>query len=184
MWRTASQARHLRRRPGCAGFAIRKGVLTVDPTIGVERYRSNPDGFHTWNDAEILKLEEHHGLESKAVLALRLMLCTGAARQDVIKLGRTDVSVSAGRISYRRGKTGGEVDLPILPELQQVLEFVPRDRLLFLAHGVAARPYKPETFGKRFRDQCVAAGLPHCSAHGLRKAGATAMATPKGQSSR
>jgi integrase len=39
---------------------------------------------------------------------------------------------------------------------------------------VQGRPYaSPEAFSKWFKRQCVAAGLPQCTAHGLRKAGAT-----------
>ena len=101
-----------------ARFAIKKRVIQVDPTVGVERYTENPDGFHTWTDEEIARFEKHHGTASKAVLALRLILCTGAARQDVIRIGWQNVQDS--RIAYRRGKTGGEVDLPILGELLDV----------------------------------------------------------------
>jgi len=154
-------------------FGVRRGLRTDDPTVGVERYKENPDGYHTWTETEILQFVEHHGETSKQVLALRLILNTGAARQDVAKLGWQ--SVRDGRITYRRGKTGGEVDLPILDELADVLRPLPTDRLLFLTH-TGDRPYKSETFGNWFRDQCVAAGLGHCSSHGLRKAGATRLA--------
>jgi len=154
-------------------FAIRKGLIRVDPSIGVERYGENPDGFHTWTDDEVAQFEEHHGVDSKAVLAMRLVLYTGASRQDVSGLGWQNVK--AGRIAYRRGKTSGEVDLPILDELYEVLSAVPADRMIFIVHS-GAKPYKPTTFGNWFRDQCVAAGLPHCSSHGLRKAGATRLA--------
>ncbi|MCV2864566.1 tyrosine-type recombinase/integrase [Albidovulum sediminicola] len=51
---------------------------------------------------------------------------------------------------------------------------MPSDRLLFLTH-TGDRPYKPETLGNWFRDQCTAAGVPG-SAHGLRKASATRLA--------
>jgi integrase len=169
----AAANRHLKLLRRFCRFAIRKGLITVDPTIGVERYQENPDGFHTWTDAEIAKFEDHHGIESKAVLALRLMLYTGAARQDVIRLGWQ--SVKDGRIAYRRQKTGGDVDLPILDELQEVLSILPADRLLFITH-TGDRPYKATTFGNWFHDQCVAAHLSECSAHGLRKAGATRLA--------
>jgi integrase len=37
-------------------------------------------------------------------------------------------------------------------------------------HG---RPFTAAGFGMRFREWCNKAGLPHCTAHGLRKAGAT-----------
>lgn len=151
-------------------FAIRKKLISVDPTLDVERYAENPDGFHTWSEQEIEHFEAHHGTGSKAVLALRLILNTGAARQDVVGLGWQNVR--DGRIAYRRGKTGGDVDLPMLDELLEVLRDLPRDRLLFLTH-TGDRRYQPTSFGNWFHDQCVAAGLPHCSAHGLRKAGAT-----------
>ncbi|RUW09401.1 MULTISPECIES: tyrosine-type recombinase/integrase [unclassified Mesorhizobium] len=154
-------------------FAIRKKLIVVDPTIDVERYQENPDGFHTWTEAEILQFEEYHGVSSKAVLALRLILNTGAARQDVIRLGWQ--STGEGRIAYRRLKTGGDVDLPILDELAEVLRPLPTNRLLFVTH-TGDRAYKPTTFGNWFHDQCVDAGLPHCSSHGLRKAGATRLA--------
>ena len=35
------------------------------------------------------------------------------------------------------------------------------------------KPFTPGGFTNWFRDRCNEAGLPHCSAHGLRKAGAT-----------
>ncbi|MCB2056740.1 MAG: tyrosine-type recombinase/integrase [Novosphingobium sp.] len=154
-------------------FAIRRNLIAADPTQGVSRYRTNPDGFHTWTDAEIDTFEAHHGANSKAVLALRLMLYTGAARQDVARLGWQNTKGS--RIQYRRLKTGGEVDLPIHPDLLDVLDQVPRDQMMFVTH-TGGRPYKPESFGNWFRDQCRAAGLPECAPHGLRKAGATRLA--------
>ena len=81
-------------------------------------------------------------------------------------------NVRSGRIFYRRGKTLGDVDLPILDELDAVLSIVPRDRMIFVAK-IGGQAYTTESFGNWFRDQCAAAGLTYCSAHGLRKAGAT-----------
>jgi len=45
------------------------------------------------------------------------------------------------------------------------------------------RPFSDAGFGNKFRDWCNQAGLRHCSAHGLRKAGAT-MAACNGATSR
>lgn len=154
-------------------FAIRRGVIVTNPAYSVKGYPTNPDGYHTWTDAEIEQFEAQHGVNSKAVLALRLMLFTGAARQDAAVLGWQNVK--NGRLSYRRHKTGGEVVLPIHPELAAVLSHVPGDQMLFVTHG-NGRPYSPETFGNWFHDQVKAAGLTHCSSHGLRKAGATRLA--------
>ena len=38
------------------------------------------------------------------------------------------------------------------------------------------RPFTDAGFGNKFRDWCDQTDLPHCSAHGLRKAGATVAA--------
>ncbi|HEU0221443.1 MAG TPA: hypothetical protein VFR34_04415, partial [Paracoccaceae bacterium] len=66
--------------------------------------------------------------------AMTLMLHTGAARADVVKLGWGNVK--AGRISYRRQKTsrsgGVMIDIPLHPELAAVLEGCPRDAFTFL----------------------------------------------------
>lgn len=155
-------------------FGIKKGLRTDDPTLGVERYKENPDGFHTWTEEEIVQFEDYHGIGSKAVLAERLIVNSGAAREDVVCLGWQ--SIRDGRIAYRRIKTGGDVDLPILEDLEEVLKALPTNRLLFLTHSAKDLAYKPETFGNWFHDRCAAAGLPHCSSHGLRKAGATRLA--------
>ena len=45
--------------------------------------------------------------------------------------------------------------------------------LLLTQYG---KPFTPSGFGNFFRDACNDAGLPNCSAHGLRKACATALA--------
>ncbi|MEN3791846.1 tyrosine-type recombinase/integrase [Fulvimarina sp. MAC3] len=154
-------------------YGVRKGVLKTDPTAGIRGFSSSVDGYHTWTDAEIEKFERHHGLGSKPVLALRIMLYTGAARQDAAAMGWQNVR--GERIAYRRHKTGGEVDIPIIEELAEALELVDRLQLLFVTWG-EGRGYKPETFANWFKDQCAAAGLPHCNTHGLRKAGATRLA--------
>jgi site-specific recombinase XerD len=62
---------------------------------------------------------------------------------------------------------------PILPPLQQVIDASPTGDLTFLVTAQARRPFTAAGFGNWFRDRCNEAGMPHCSAHGLRKAGAT-----------
>ncbi len=154
-------------------FAVRREFITHDPTYGLKGFKTNPDGYHTWTDDEIAQFEAHHGIDSKAVLAMRLMLYTGAARQDAAAMGWQNVK--GGRISYRRHKTKEGVDLLMHPDLSAVLMIVPDDKMLFVTHG-KGRAYNPATFGNWFRDMCADAGLPHCSPHGLRKAGATRLA--------
>ncbi|WP_223115655.1 tyrosine-type recombinase/integrase [Paracoccus amoyensis] len=154
-------------------FGIRKEWLTVNPAKKAMTRKENDTGYHTWTEEEISRFLDTFGAGTKPRLAMLLVLSTGAARQDVIRLGWQNVK--NGRISYRRGKTGQAADLPILPELWAELDRLPRNVMLFLHHG-AGHAYKPESFANWFKDQCTAAGLPHCSTHGLRKAGATRLA--------
>lgn len=156
-------------------FAMKNdlGDLQKNPAKLADRMKENPHGYHTWTEAEIAQFLAHHGEGSKARLACLLILYTGASRQDVARMGWQNVK--EGVISYRRGKTGVAADLPIMPDLEAALRHVPADQMIFVTHGKGL-PYKPTTFGNWFKDQCTLAGLPHCSAHGLRKGAATRLA--------
>ncbi|MCZ6840267.1 MAG: site-specific integrase, partial [Alphaproteobacteria bacterium] len=64
-------------------------------------------------------------------------------------------------------------EIPILPPLRAELDASPSGHLAYLVTEYG-RPYaSPNALGHRFKSWCRQAGLPHCSAHGLRKAGAT-----------
>lgn len=155
-------------------FASKKlGYTGPNPAKFAEKMKTNPDGYHTWTEDEIAQFLAFHGEGSKPRLACLLILFTGASRQDVARMGWQNVK--DGVISYRRGKTRVAADLPIMPDLQAELDHVPADQMIFVTHG-RGLPYKAETFGNWFKDQCVLAGLPHCSAHGLRKGAATRLA--------
>jgi integrase len=59
--------------------------------------------------------------------------------------------------------------IPLHSELAAVLAATPTGHLSYLVTGAGA-PFSPAGFGNWFRDCCNEAGLPHCTAHGLRKA--------------
>jgi len=153
--------------------AQRLGLMAHNPVRHVEMRKTRGAGFHTWSVDEIGAFLDRHGPGTKARLALLLILNTGAARQDAARLGWQNVK--DGRIGYRRGKTSVSADLPILPALAEELRQVPRDRLIFLATE-AGTAHSAAGFGNWFGDRCAEAGLDHCSAHGLRKSGATMLA--------
>ncbi len=157
-------------------FAIKHQLgVTMNPARCADRRKVNPDGYHTWTEAEIERFLDVHGPGTKARLCLLLALNTGMARQDLCRSGWQDVTGWGGpepRITYRRAKTGEGADLPILSELAEELARLPRDRMLFLTHGARDLPYKPETLGNWWQDRRREAGVPG-SLHGLRKAAAT-----------
>jgi integrase len=154
-------------------FAAKKlGYTGPNPARHAERMKTNPDGFHTWTDAEVNRFLERHGPGTKARLVMLLALNTGMSRQDLCQSGRHNLD--GDLIAYRRGKTGEWAYIQLLGSLAVELASI-RDRLLFVTHGADNRPYKPETLGNWFRDRCKEAGVPG-SLHGLRKAGATRLA--------
>ena len=63
-------------------------------------------------------------------------------------------------------------EIPVLPELQGMIDASPSGNLTYLLTEFG-KPFTAPGFGNWFRKRCDEAGLPQCSAHGVRKAGAT-----------
>src|SRR5262249_44415223 len=63
------------------------------------------------------------------------------------------------------------LELPILPALQSIIDASPTGDMTFLVTEFG-KPFSAKGFGAKFRTWCDEAGLRHCTAHGLRKAGA------------
>lgn len=144
-------------------------------------------GWHTWTEADLAAYEARWPLGTRQRLALAVLLYTGQRRSDVVRLGRQHVReievpgedgrkvrVKVIRFTQVKNATRRPVTLtlPVLPELESALAAGPAGDLTWLVSAYG-RPYTADGFGIRFRAWCDAAGLPHCSAHGLRKAGAT-----------
>ena len=153
------------------------GHTGTPPTSAISRRKIKSDGYHTWTAAQVDQFREHHPSGTMPRLAFELALGTGAARQDVARMGAANVR--DGAISYARGKTGGRVELPLalLPELARELAQHPAKRAVFVTRA-DGKPYASSaSFGNAFADWIKAAGLPaECSLHGLRKHGATRLA--------
>ena len=78
-------------------------------------------------------------------------------------------------IAVRQAKTGTALLIPIHPDLAEALALLPKEHLTFVVTEFGA-PFMAHGFGQWMREQCDLAGLPQCSAHGLRKAAATRLA--------
>jgi integrase len=154
-------------------YAVEDGMILNNPAVGVKRYRSRGEGIHTWGEEEIAQFQARHPLNTRPGLALALLLYTVQRRGDVIRLGWQHVKGDV--IALRQDKTDKALHLPIHPELQRALTATPRTNLTFLVTA-SGRPFSGPSFTNWFKQQCKHAGLPQCSAHGLRKAGATRLA--------
>ena len=160
------------------GYAVSIDMIDSNPAIGVKKYRASGDGFHSWSEAEIAQFEQRHAIGTRARLAMSLLAFTAQRRGDVIRMGWQHMTKDAKGdewLAVRQEKTDTALMIPVHPELAQVLASASRSQLTFLTTERGA-PFTSAGFGNWFRDRCNEAGLPKCSAHGLRKAAATRLA--------
>ena len=133
------------------------GYHGPNPAALADPHKTKRGGYHTWEDSEVETFRAVFATGSKPRLAFEILLCTGASRQDAAAFTRRNIR--GDRIWYRRGKTGQEVDLPILPELQKELAYLPASQMMILARDDGASGYSTESFGNLFRRWREKAGL-------------------------
>jgi len=155
-------------------WAIEVGHMETNPATKIKPLTKHSDGHHTWTVEECYQFQGRWQIGTRERLAYALMLYLGVRRSDVVKLGRQ--MITDGWITFTETKNEKnapkERELPILPVLQNVIDQTPVTNFGFVVTQ-NDRPFSPNGFGNWFKDACRAANLPHCSAHGLRKAGAT-----------
>lgn len=140
----------------------------------VPLFKTATGGHHTWSRDEVNRFMQHYPAGSKPRRAMALLLYTGARGSDVRLFGRQ--MIRDGLLHFQPKKTrkssGATVDIPIISALAAELSLGPQDHLTYLVTEYG-RPFSVKGFGNWFNGKCKAAGLAHCTAHGLRKAGAT-----------
>jgi len=163
------------------GYAVSIDMIESNPAIGVKKYKASGDGFYSWTDDEVEQFKARHPVGTRARLAFALLRYTAQRRGDVVKMGRQDVQRDdeGEFIVMRQNKTGTKMGIPIRPELAEALAAMLRSNMTFLTTEQGA-PFTAAGFGNWFRDRCNEAGLPQCSAHGLRKVAATVVANAGG----
>jgi integrase len=154
-------------------YSILLGMRRDNPAKAVDSVRATGDGFHEWTEPEIAKFKRKHDVGSKARLALEIFLCTAQRRSDAATMGEDPEK--PGRVKVRQLKTDALLSIPMHRDLKAAVEACPSGTQTFLV-SERKTPYTKESLGNWFKKQCVDAGLPHCSAHGLRKAAARRMA--------
>ena len=154
-----------------------KGGVVQNPGRDIPKLKSQGDGYHTWTEQERDQFVRRHPIGSKARLAFALLFHTGQRRSDVVLFGRPHVHNGKLRFTQQKNRRRKPIslELPILPELQQVLDASPLGDLTFLVTD-SGKPFTVAGFGNWFRERCNEAALSQCSAHGLRKAAATVAA--------
>lgn len=149
-------------------------LARTNPARDVPLLSTSRTGIHTWTVDEVRQYEKRHPIGTMARLALAIYLFTGLRRSDAARLGRQHARDGWFKIRQFKGRRRNpvEIEIPILPELQKVIDATPTGDLSYLVTSFG-RPFSIAGLGNKMREWCDQAGLPECSAHGLRKAGAT-----------
>lgn len=148
-------------------FAVSEELIDRNVAKLSHKVGHKPKGYYTWTEADIAKFRAYWPLGTKARLALELMLWTGSRRGNAHKM-KPPVD---GRFKAIAVKTGAEIDMPVMPPLQAAIDAMPEgsigEVLIVTEYG---KPFSAAGFGNKMREWCNAAGLPQCTAHGLRRA--------------
>jgi integrase len=143
---------------------------TFDPVKDTRAPRTDDsDGYHRWSEDELAQFEASHPLGTKPRLAFALLLFGAQRSNDVRFLTRK--AIEGERIRLRQSKTSTAVDVPIVAPLREALTAGPLGDVLVIENN-RGTAFTAKGFYNLIRRACDKAGLPHCSAHGLRKAAA------------
>lgn len=139
------------------------------------------DGHTPWTRDDVEAFRTHWPIGTMQRLALELILHTGAAIGDAVKLGPGNIK--DGWITYKRGKTGVQATCPLdecpdwfepSPHLRACIDAAPRQMVFLSTAAGHSRSVKAarQWFAKAARD----AGIEGKTAHGVRKLRAIMMA--------
>jgi integrase len=170
-------------------WGVENNHLPSNPVRDIKAGRAvKTGGYYTWLIPDVQQFINHHRGQNtkrsrKAILALALLLFAGMRRQDMVSLGKQHCRGAAPGalgdwIRYVPKKTmkvrREASQKPLLPILKQFLtessDITGSMTFLVTERG---KPFSEAGFGNWFRDRCDEAELPLCTAHGLKKAGAT-----------
>jgi integrase len=170
-------------------WAVENKHLPSNPVRDIKAGRRvKGGGYYTWTVPDVQQYLAFHREQAtrqskKAILALGLLLFAGMRRQDMVALGKQNCRgvtpdklgswiryVPKKTIKVRRQAS----QKPLLPVLKSIIAECAdvAGNLTFLVTEYG-KPFSENGIGNWFRDRCDEAGLPMCTAHGLKKAGAT-----------
>lgn len=161
-------------------------TLRPDPSRSVRAERQKGEGYESWTVEDIAKFRARWPIGSAPRAAMELLWWTGARISDAVRIGRGNIGAD-GVLSFRQQKTGKPAFVPWTCALPDYAADMAEDRDTMFA---AIEPFaghmtflatkegqgrSAKALGTMIRDACAKAGVAK-SAHGLRKARATALA--------
>jgi len=187
---TAANIEKLRDRKKATPFAaderlkvLRQVFATRDVTgkpivenvaLLVSPFRAATAGHATATPEELARYVAHHEIASKAVLGLALLMFTGIRVSDLAAIGPQHRRAKEFRLRLfkNRNRTPVTLTIPIHPILDAVLKMHPTNAFTYMVTDFG-KPFSIKGLGNRVSDWFTQAGLPHLTAHSVRKGLAT-----------
>lgn len=166
-------------------YALEEGWITTDPSTGIRAARGEVSPHRQWTENEIEQFRAFWMRGSPERIAFEVIYWTGARCVDAVTLGWQKVD-REGWLSFTQAKTKGPATCPIraLPhwaapmsnDHAHLIDALPSDRILWIVTGTG-RARSVKGLSQWVSAIASEAGLPvDCTAHGLRKARAAALA--------
>ena len=164
-------------------WAISRGHLKRNPCLGVQGLKDTNAGTnYVWTPADMLRFEALYGPGTRERLAYALLLYSGQRSGDVVRMGRQHIKKDDRGIPWlvtrQQRKTSKGAKVPVVGVLTEAIADADAagvtGDLTFL---VGDDGLTMTEFSRWFKRACKKAGVPECSAHGLRHAGATRLAS-------
>ncbi len=149
-------------------YGVKVGLIATNPAELAEGVKPPKGGHHPWAEEQIAAYRQRHPLGTKARLALEIFLWTGLRLADGARFGRGHIK--GGLVRYAQAKTGKELILPAAPQMLAAIEAMPMTGIETYLVTDYGKPFSTDGLGNKMREWCDQAGLPDCTAHGLRKA--------------
>lgn len=154
---TPAQANNfLKAMRGLFKWALDAEHVDADPTINIKGVKIKSYGFHVWTQGEIGKFESRWVIVPRERLVLTILLYTRLRRGDAAKL--EPQHVKNGVILMETEKTGTPIAIPILPQLQEIIDQSPLGKTKLIARHDGL-PMVKEGFGNWFSDASGGAGV-------------------------
>lgn len=162
-------------------FAVKRKHVQFNPAAGMESFDM---GEHwCWTEQELAQFEQRWPLGTRQRLAYEVLLCTTQRISDAAEMTRTKITteivdgIKIKLMHVIQIKTGVELNLPLLPELEAAMKAYPTKGLALIGSKRTGEPITVGSVSDLMSDAIDKAGLPErCVSHGLRKASMRRMA--------
>lgn len=151
-------------------YAVKLEWIASSPVDHAEGVKQAKGGYHTWTEEEIAAYRKRWEIGTYARAAMEIGLWTWQRRGDAHRFG--PAHLKGDRVKYTQAKSGKTLWLPAAPQMLSAIRALPAIGTRTFIITAFGRPFTNGGFGNKVRDWCDEAGLPHCTFHGLRKAGA------------